>query len=163
MIHHHVDGVLQLEEFTFDIDRDFLGQVAIRDRSCDGGNIAHLRGQIAGHQVHVLGQILPGSGHAFDFGLAAELALRSDFARHPRHLGSERAELIDHGVDRLGRAQKFALQLPPFDIRRHRLREIAFGDGADDTRHVARGMNQVADQFIDRTDRVRPAIRDVAQ
>ena len=32
-------------------------------------------------------------------GLAAELALGADLARDARHLGGERAELLDHGVD----------------------------------------------------------------
>ena len=110
LIHHDVDRVLQLEELAFDVDRDFLGQVAVRDRRRDRRNVTHLRGQVARHQVHVLGQILPGAGDAFDLRLTAEFAFRAHFARHARHFRGKRAELIDHRVHRLGRAQKLALR-----------------------------------------------------
>ena len=41
-------------------------------------------------------QVPATSGH---LRLAAELALGADLARHARHLGRERVELIDHRVD----------------------------------------------------------------
>ena len=55
----------------------------------DGGghlrDVADLSGQVAGHRVHDVRQILPGAGHAAHFGLAAELSFGTDFARHARH------------------------------------------------------------------------------
>src|SRR5947209_15682063 len=48
--------------------------------------------------VHVVGEIFPRAAHALDDRLAAQLALGADLARHPGHLGGERAQLIDHGV-----------------------------------------------------------------
>ena len=63
------------------------------------GDVAHLAGQVAGHGVHAVGQVLPGAGDARHRGLAAELAVGADFARHARHLGGESVELIDHRVD----------------------------------------------------------------
>ena len=39
--------------------------------------------------------------HALDLGLAAELALGADLARDARDLGGERAQLVDHRVDRV--------------------------------------------------------------
>ena len=65
-------------------------------------------------------------------GLAAELALGADLAGDARHLGGERAELVDHRVDGLGGAEELALQRPAVDLQGHRLREVALGDGADD-------------------------------
>ncbi len=60
---------------------------------------AHLAGQVAGHEVDVVGQVLPGAGDAGHGGLAAELAFGADLARDARDLRRERAELVDHRVD----------------------------------------------------------------
>jgi hypothetical protein len=49
-------------------------------RTCDG--------QVAGHGIHAIGKILPRSGDAAHFGLAAQLAFRADFARHARHFAA---------------------------------------------------------------------------
>ena len=46
----------------------------------------------------------------FDLRLTAELALGADLARDARDLRRERAELLDHRVDDLGRAQELALE-----------------------------------------------------
>ena len=72
----------------------FLRQVAVGDGGRHVGDVADLAGQVAGHRVDVVGQVLPGAGHALDVGLAAELAFGADLARHARHLGRERAELV---------------------------------------------------------------------
>ena len=58
--------------------------VIFRERSplatavVDLGDVAHLRGQVGGEQVDVVGEVLPGAGHALDLGLAAELSLDAD-------------------------------------------------------------------------------------
>src|SRR5881296_556207 len=64
LIDHGVDGVLELEDLALDVHRDLLRQVARRDRGGHVGNVAHLRGQVARHRVHTLGQVLPRPGHA---------------------------------------------------------------------------------------------------
>src|SRR5439155_8650289 len=101
LVHHGVDSVFELEDFPFDIDRDFFGQVTVSHGGCHGRDIAHLRGEIAGHGVHTLGQIFPGPGHAFDFSLPTQFAFGAHFAGHARDFCSERAELVDHRVDRV--------------------------------------------------------------
>ena len=68
---------------------DLLGQVAVGDGGGDLGDVAHLAGQVGGHGVHVVGQVLPGAGDAAHLGLAAELAFGADLAGHARHLGGE--------------------------------------------------------------------------
>jgi hypothetical protein len=52
-------------------------------------------------EVHVVGEIFPRAGHAAHVRLPAQLAFRTDFARHARHLGGKRVELIHHRVDRV--------------------------------------------------------------
>ena len=76
LVDHRVDGLLQLEHLALGVDGDLLREVAVRDRGRDGGDVAHLAGEVAGQRVHVLGQVLPDAGDALDLGLAAELARR---------------------------------------------------------------------------------------
>src|SRR5205823_3808811 len=72
---------------------------ATRDRGRDFGDVADLGGQIARHRVDAVGEILPGAGDAGHLGLAAQLAVGADFARHARDFAGKRIELIHHGVE----------------------------------------------------------------
>jgi len=81
--------------------------------------------------------------------LTAELAFGADLARHARHLRGEHAELLDHGVDDIRRAQEFAFQRAPVDVEAHRLQQVALGDRGDGARHFCRRPEQVVDQGID--------------
>ena len=55
-----------------------------------------------------------------DLGLAAELAVGADLARHARHLGGERAQLVDHRVDGVLELEDLAL-----GVDRDLLRQVA--------------------------------------
>ena len=57
------------------------------------------------------------------YGLAAELALGADFARHARHFRGERAQLIDHRVDGFLQLQDLAAHVDG-DLAR----QVAAGD-----------------------------------
>ena len=100
--------------------------VILRERSPLGdggghlGDVAHLGGQIAGHGVHAVGQVFPGARDAGHLGLAAELAVGADLARHARHFGGEGVELVHHRVDGFLQQQDFAA-----DIHRDLLRQVA--------------------------------------
>ena len=89
LIDHGVDRVLEREDFALHVDRDLLRQVALRDGGRHVGDVAHLAGQVRGHQVHVVGEVLPRAGDAAHLRLAAELAFGADFARHAGHFGRE--------------------------------------------------------------------------
>ena len=141
----------------------FLRQVAVGDGGGHLGDVAHLGGQVAGHRVDAIGEVLPGAGHALDLGLAAELAFGADLAGHAGHFRGERAELIDHRVDGLGGAEELALERPIVDLQGHRLRQVALGHGADDAGRLAGGMDEVADQIVDGVDGVVPRAADIAQ
>src|SRR5207249_3220236 len=86
---HRGERLLQLKDFAGDVHGDFLGEVAARDRGCDVGDVADLSGQVRGHEVDVVGEVLPGAGDAGNLGLATELAFGADFARHAGHFGGE--------------------------------------------------------------------------
>ena len=89
LVHHRVDGVLQFENFALHVDGDLARQVAARDGRGHLGDVAHLRGQVRGQQVDVVGQILPGAGGARHVGLTAEPPFGADLARDARHFAGE--------------------------------------------------------------------------
>ncbi len=109
-----------------------------------------LRGEVRGHRVDVLGQVFPDAGHLAHLRLTAELAFGADLARHARHLRGEHAELLDHGVDDAGRAQKLALQRPAVDLEAHSLQQITLRDGADGASHFRGRPKQIVDEGVDR-------------
>ena len=157
LIDHRVDGFLQLQDLAADVDGDLLGQVAVGDGDGHVGDVAHLRGEVAGHLVDRLGQLLPDARHALHLRLAAELAFGADLARHARHFRGEHRQLVDHLVDQLRRAQELAFERTAVDFERHRLAEIALGHRADRARHLGRRPHQVVDQHVDGRDFVGPA------
>ena len=133
LVHHRVDGVFELENFAAHVDRDLARQVAARDRRGHMRDVAHLVGEVAAHGVHRVGQVLPGAGDARHDGLAAELAVGADLARHARDFRGERTQLIDHRIDGFLELQDFAAHVDRDLFRqvavRHRDRH--FGDVAD--------------------------------
>ena len=151
LIDHRVDRVLQLEDFALHIDRDLLRQVAGGDGGGHGGDVAHLGREIAGHEIDAVGQVFPSAGDAFHVGLAAELSFGADFARHAGHFRGERAELIDHRVDRVLQFEDFALH-----IDRDLLRQVAVGDGGRHGGDVAHLGREIAGHEIDAVGQVFP-------
>src|SRR5437762_2744922 len=111
LIDHRVDGILELQDFAADIDGDFLGEVAIGDGDGHVGDVADLRGQIAGHNIDALGEILPDAAHIANLRLAAELAFGADLAGNAGHFGRETPQLIDHRVDGFFELQDLAMDV----------------------------------------------------
>src|SRR5262249_59072875 len=88
--------------------RDLFREVAAGDGGRDVGDVADLRGQVRGHEVDAVGQVLPRAGDARHLGLAAELAFGADLARYSRHLAGERVELVHHRVEGVLELENFA-------------------------------------------------------
>ena len=63
-VDHVVDGVGQLGDLALGLDDQLALEVAVGDRGHDLGDAAHLGGQVGGHEVDVVGEVLPGAGHA---------------------------------------------------------------------------------------------------
>src|SRR5947209_2951883 len=82
------------ESFALHVDRDLPRQIALGHGGRHVGDVAHLAGQIAGHEVDAVRKVGPGPGDALDLRLPAQLALRTNFTGHASHLGSERIELV---------------------------------------------------------------------
>src|SRR5207247_2230298 len=139
LVHHRVDGVLEFENFTAHVHRDLALEVAVGDGGGDFGDVSHLGREVVGHRIDVVGQILPGAGHAFDFSLPAQLAFRAHFAGHTRDFRSKRVQLVHHGVHGVFEFKDFA-----FDIHGDLAREIAARHGGGDLGDVADLGRQIA-------------------
>ena len=105
---HAVNGVGKFRDLAFRFDEQLLLQVATCNCSHDFGNAAHLVRQVAGHEIHAVGQIFPGPGDTMHVCLSSQLAFRAYFAGHTSHFRGERIELVHHGVDRVFQLQDFA-------------------------------------------------------
>src|SRR5262249_25041389 len=135
LVHHRVDGVLQLEDLAAHVDGDLLRQVTGGDGGRHLGDVPDLRRQVGGHEVHAVGQVLPGAGHAADVRLTAQLALPADLQCAVRIFGGEGAKLVHHRVDGVLHLEDLALH-----VDRDLLREVAARDGGGhlgDVPHLA--------------------------
>ena len=151
LIDHRVDRVLQLQDLATHVDRDLLGQVAGRNGRGDFGDVADLTGEVRGHRVDVVGQVLPRAGDAAHLRLAAKLALGADLARHARHFRGEAVELIDHRVDGVFQRENLALH-----IDRDLAREIALGDRGRHLGDVADLAREVRGHGVHRVGEILP-------
>ena len=88
-------------------------------------------------------------GHLAHLGLAAELAVGADLARDAGHLGGEYAQLFDHGIDDVRRAQELALERAPVHVERHRLQQVPARDGGHRAGNRGGGPQQIVDEGID--------------
>ena len=105
LVDHRVDGVVQLEDLALGVDGDLLAQVAAGDRGGHLGDVADLGGEVAGHEVDVVGEVLPGARRRRAPRPGRRAALGADLAGHPGDLVGERRELVDHRVDRCSSAR----------------------------------------------------------
>ncbi len=144
LVDHGVDGVLELQDFAADVHCDLAGQVAIGDGGGDFGDVADLSGQVAGHGVYGIREILPDAADAFHLRLAAEFAVGTDFAGYTRDFAGERIELIDHRVDGVFQLQNFAAHVDG-DFAG----QVAVGDGGRNFGDVADLGGQVAGHGVD--------------
>ena len=155
LLDHRVDGLLELQDLAAHVDRDLLGKVAAGHRDGHLGDVADLAGQVGGHVVDVVGQILPRAGHAGHRRLTAELAFGADFARHARHFRSERRELIDHRVHGLLELQNLALHVDG-DLAA----EVAARDGGRHVGDVADLTGQIVGHRVDVVGQILPGAGD---
>ena len=121
---HVVDGFAERGHFALGLHAEALAQVAVGDGGHHLHDAADLVGEVRRHEVDVVGEVLPGAGHARNDRLAAQPAFGADLARHARHFAGERVELIDHRVDGVLQLQDLALH-----VDRDLAVEIASGHG----------------------------------
>src|SRR6185295_8992712 len=89
LVHHGVDRVFKLKNFAASIDRDLSREVAVCNARRHFGDVTNLVGEVTGHRIHRLRQILPDTGYALHIRLAAELSFRTYFAGHAGYFRGE--------------------------------------------------------------------------
>src|SRR5204862_58462 len=98
-----------------------------------------------------VGQVLPRARNTLHIGLAAQLPFGAHLAGHTRDFRRERAELIDHGVDRILELEDLAL-----DVHRDLLRQVAPRYGVGYVGDIAHLTGQVARHRVDALGQVLP-------
>ena len=154
LIHHGVDGVLQLQNFAAHVHRDFARKVAVGDGRSDLRDVADLSRQVAGHEIDRIRQIVPHAADAFHHRLPAQLSVRTHFARHARNFAGEGAELIHHGVDRVLQFQNFAQH-----VHRDFARQIAARHSRGHFRDIANLRRKVRGHRVNRIRQILPRSR----
>ena len=101
--------------------------------------------------------------NAAHFGLAAQFAFGTHFARHAGDFGGERGELVHHGVHRGADAEEFALHRRALDLQRHFLGQVAFGHSGDNAGDLGGGPRQVFDERVDGIAGERPRAARIGQ
>ena len=150
-VDHAVDGVRELGNLALSLQYQLAFQVAVSYVSHHLGDAADLGGEVGGHEIHVVSQILPRAGHSAHLGLAAQLALSAHFTRDASHLRGEAVELIDHGVDSVFQLQNFSLH-----IHRDLAAQVPIGYCSGYLSDVAYLGSQVACHGIDAVSQVFP-------
>src|SRR5207253_1164615 len=132
------------KDFSLHVHSDLARQVAVSDGRGHLGDVADLRRQVVGHRVDVVGQVLPGAGHALDFRLTTQLAFGPHRAVHGANFGSEGVQLVHHGVDGVLQFQDLTL-----NIHCDLAREVATGHGGGDFGNIADLGGEVAGHGVD--------------
>ncbi len=132
-VDHGVDRPRQCGDLALGLHSDLLRQVAAGNGRGHLGDGADLPGQVGGHHVDVVGEVLPGARHSAHGGLAAEVALGAHLTGHPGDLVGEGRQLVDHRVDGLLQLQDLAPRVHADLLRQIALRHGRghLGDGAD--------------------------------
>ena len=86
-VDHTVDGIGQRGDFSLCFHCQLLFQVTVGHRRHDFCNSTYLAGQVAGHEVHAVGQIFPGAGYPLHLRLTSKAPLGSNLTCHPRNFG----------------------------------------------------------------------------
>src|SRR5262249_10564886 len=119
LVHHGVEGFFQLQNLATHVDGDLAGEVAIGNGRGDLSDIAHLPGQVTGHEVDVVREIFPGATYTGHLPLRTDLAFGADLTRHARHLAGKGVELVHHDVEGVFQLEDFTL-----DVHRDLARQV---------------------------------------
>src|SRR6202451_4203413 len=71
LIHHRVQRFLQLQNLAANVNCDFARKIPGGDGGCHFGNISHLTGEVAGHEVDVIRKIFPRAANTRHLRLSA--------------------------------------------------------------------------------------------
>src|SRR5262249_51355718 len=111
---------------------------------CDFGDVTDLARKVRRHEIYIVCEVLPGSGHAGHFGLSTEFAVGADFAGDTGDFSGEGDELVGHRVDGVLEFENFA-----FDVVGDFAGEVAAGDSSGDFSNVSDLGREVTGHAVD--------------
>src|SRR6202022_1620418 len=155
LVHHRVDGVLQLENLTFHVHRDLPRQIALRHSGSNVSNVSDLAGEVGRHRVHVVREILPRAADSGYLRLTTELSFGSHFLGDTGYFRSKSAQLIDHRVDGVLELERFT---PGFDG--DLLREVSLGDRGSHSGNISDLAGEISRERVHVVGEVLPRSRD---
>src|SRR5690606_37531431 len=153
---HDVDGVLQLEDFPSHLHRDLLAEVPLSDSGSNVSDVAHLISQVVGHQVNIVGELLPGPGYAFDCGLCPKLAFHTYFAGYACYFRTDNAALLHHTVYDVGIPEKASRQGLIAAVDSDRFGKVTFTYRCDHASHFGGVLGDILHDTIDGVNLSRP-------
>jgi len=154
LIHHGVDGVLQLENLTFYVHGDLARQITASNGCGHVGDIADLAGEVGGHGVDIVREVFPGTRYARHGCLTAKYALCADFPRYTRNLRGKSIELVDHRVDGI-----FEFENLTTHVDGDLLGKIAIGHGNCHLSDVANLAGEIGSHRVDVVREILPSTR----
>ncbi len=111
LVHHRVDGVLQLENLPLHVDGNLSRRSPRATAVVTSGNVSHLARQVGRHASSRSRSSPSTSPPPRAPRLTAELPLGPDFTRHAGHFRREPVELVHHRVDGLLELQNLPLHV----------------------------------------------------
>src|SRR5205807_21311 len=154
LVDHGVQRFFELQDFAAHVDGDLAGEIATGDGRGHLSDVADLAGQVAGHEVHVVGEVFPGAADAGHLRLSAQFAFGADFAGHPCDFRGEGTQLIHHRVDGFFQLENFTAH-----VHGNLVGEIAAGHCGGDLGNVAHLSGQVASHGVYRIGEILPGAR----
>src|SRR5262245_4105344 len=106
---------------------------------------------VVGHRIHIVRQVLPGTGHTLDFGLTAQLAFGADFTSHTADFRGKAVQLVHHRVDGFFELKNFTAH-----VHSDLPRQVTCGDGRSDVRDVPDLVSEVTRHGVDVVGQVFP-------
>jgi hypothetical protein len=80
------------------LGRNLFTQITLGHGGGHVGDIPHLRRQVSCHVVHIIRQVFPGPGYAFNLGLTAQFPLGAHFPCHSGYFRGKGTQLINRLV-----------------------------------------------------------------
>ena len=122
LVDHRVDRLLELEDLAARVDRDLLATrspLATAVVTC--GDVAHLAGEVVGHEVHGVGEVAPRAAPRPRPRPGRRARPRVPTSRAtPVTCSANARSRVGHRVDRLGERRDLALRLDRDLLRRGR-------------------------------------------
>src|SRR5262249_54142862 len=144
LVHHDVNGVLEFENFSLHVHRNFARQVAARHSSRNLCDVSNLTGKVTGHGIDRVSQVLPRASNAGHVGLSPEPALSSHFAGHTRNFAGKPVQLVHHRVQSFFQLQNFAAH-----IDRDFARQVTARNSSRNLGNVSHLSSEVAGHEVD--------------